>query len=159
MASVRFFTIGLPRDLFRKMFYSISLLSAILGGLGFVPTIYASPLISSSKHALSKSTLSSSSGSTSIKLALDTDFPDPSFIQHTDGTWYAFGTNGNGHRIQVANSTDFMNWTLLNIEALPNLSSWENEPDHWAPDVFRRVSLPLIPFLSKCMQTFKFIDA
>ena len=73
------------------------------------------------------------------RLALDTNFPDPSFVQHDDGKWYAFGTNGNGKRVQVATSPDFKTWTLLDKEVLPTLAGWETEVDHWAPDVIRRV--------------------
>ncbi|PYH38201.1 glycoside hydrolase family 43 protein [Aspergillus neoniger CBS 115656] len=71
-------------------------------------------------------------------LALDTDFPDPGFVQADDGTWYAFGTNGNNRTVQVAKSTDFKTWTLLDKEALPTLAGWETQIDHWAPDVVRR---------------------
>jgi beta-xylosidase len=73
-------------------------------------------------------------------MAIDSDFPDPSFVQATDGTWYAFGTNGNGKRVQVASSSDFKTWALLDKEALPTLAKWETEIDHWAPDVIKRVS-------------------
>ncbi|GKZ21292.1 hypothetical protein AbraIFM66951_000820 [Aspergillus brasiliensis] len=71
-------------------------------------------------------------------LALDTDFPDPGFVQADDGTWYAFGTNGNNRTVQVAKSADFKTWTLLDKEALPTLAGWETQIDHWAPDVVRR---------------------
>jgi len=73
-------------------------------------------------------------------LGLNTDFPDPSFMKAADNKWYAFGTNGNGKRIQVARSDDFNTWTLLDVEALPTLSTWETDRDHWAPDVILRVS-------------------
>jgi hypothetical protein len=73
-------------------------------------------------------------------LALNTNFPDPSFLKAADNRWYAFGTNGNGKRVQVAVSDDFKSWTLLDVEALPTLSTWETENDHWAPDVVMRVS-------------------
>jgi hypothetical protein len=73
-------------------------------------------------------------------MSLHTDFPDPSFMKAADGKWYAFGTNGNGKRVQVAVSDDFNKWTLLDIEALPTLAGWETEKDHWAPDVVMRVS-------------------
>ncbi|KAI9036730.1 glycoside hydrolase family 43 protein [Aspergillus affinis] len=72
------------------------------------------------------------------RLAIDSDFPDPSFVGAPDGTWYAFGTNGNGKRIQVATSPDFQTWTLTDKEALPTLAGWETEIDHWAPDVVQR---------------------
>lgn len=71
---------------------------------------------------------------------MNTDFPDPSFMKAGDNKWYAFGTNGNGKRIQVARSDDFNTWTLLDVEALPTLAPWETAIDHWAPDVVMRVS-------------------
>ncbi|KAL2817311.1 glycoside hydrolase family 43 protein [Aspergillus granulosus] len=71
-------------------------------------------------------------------LAIDSDFPDPSFLQAPDGSWYAFGTNGNNRRVQVAVSSDFHSWTLTDVEALPTLAPWETAIDHWAPDVIRR---------------------
>ncbi|KAJ5371671.1 Glycoside hydrolase family 43 [Penicillium concentricum] len=71
-------------------------------------------------------------------LGLNTNFPDPSFMKAADNKWYAFGTNGNGKRVQVAVSDDFKTWKLLDIEALPTLSTWETENDHWAPDVVMR---------------------
>ncbi|KAJ5591977.1 uncharacterized protein N7459_002346 [Penicillium hispanicum] len=71
-------------------------------------------------------------------MGLNTNFPDPSFLKAADGKWYAFGTNGNGKRIQVASSEDFHAWKLLDIEALPTLSTWETDKDHWAPDVILR---------------------
>ena len=76
-------------------------------------------------------------------MGLHTNFPDPSFLKAADGTWYAFGTNGNGKRVQVASSHDFVSWTLLDIEALPTLSGWETDTNHWAPDVILRVSYSL----------------
>lgn len=77
-------------------------------------------------------------------MGLDTNFPDPSFLKASDGIWYAFGTNGNGKRVQVATSKDFSTWTLLDIEALPTLSTWETDNDHWAPDVILRVRLHVL---------------
>lgn len=72
-------------------------------------------------------------------LAIDSDFPDPGFVQGDDGAWYAFGTNGNGRTVQVATSPDFESWTLLDKEAMPTLAGWETAVDHWAPDVVQRV--------------------
>lgn len=77
-------------------------------------------------------------------MGLNTDFADPAFVGTPDGKWYAYGTNGNGKRIQVATSNDFSTWTLLDIEALPTISSWETDKDHWAPDVIMRVSIYLL---------------
>lgn len=74
------------------------------------------------------------------QLALDTDFPDPSFVNTPDGKWYAYGTEGNGKRVQIAESDDFTNWKLLDIEGLPKVAAWEEDAQHFAPDVIRRVS-------------------
>ncbi|KAJ5081213.1 hypothetical protein N7456_013451 [Penicillium angulare] len=71
-------------------------------------------------------------------MGLNTDFPDPTFLKAADGDWYAYGSNGNDKRIQVAKSTDFKTWTLLNIETLTTLSTWETDKDHWAPSVILR---------------------
>ncbi|KAK2757720.1 hypothetical protein FQN54_004689 [Arachnomyces sp. PD_36] len=73
-------------------------------------------------------------------LALDTDFADPGIIQTDDG-FYAFATSGNGVNIQVANSSDFSSWQLLEgTDALPGpFPSWVGEsPSTWAPDVIQR---------------------
>lgn len=94
--------------------------------LAMLPTAISSPMIHKRANG--------------VHMGLNTDFPDPSFLQATDGKWYAFGTNGNGKRIQVASSSDFNTWTLLDIEALPTLSTWETDKDHYAPDVIQRVS-------------------
>ena len=86
---------------------------------------------------------------------LDVDFPDPAVIQTDDG-YYAFGTNSGGINAQVAHSTDFQSWTLLDgVDALPGpFPSWVAEggsPSVWAPDVIQRVcwnrppiSLPIL---------------
>ncbi|OKL58715.1 hypothetical protein UA08_06037 [Talaromyces atroroseus] len=120
----------------------LSLSLAILGGLSLIPTACSSPLLLQTPETTSsytKKRASNDYGFDSVALALNTDFPDPAFVQHTNGSWYAFGTNGNGERIQVAYSADFKSWSLLSgVEALPTLSGWETEVDHWAPDVFRR---------------------
>ncbi|KAL1964802.1 hypothetical protein VTN77DRAFT_6304 [Rasamsonia byssochlamydoides] len=99
------------------------------------PAIFLSSLASALLPAVWASPLTKRAGP---QLAINADFPDPSFVQHTDGTWYAFGTNGNGKHIQVATSPDFHTWTLLDVDALPTLAGWETDVDHWAPDVIRR---------------------
>jgi len=92
-------------------------------------------------------------------MGLDTDFPDPSFLRAADGKWYAFATNGNGKRIQVASSEDFSSWTLLDIEALPTLSSWETDKDHYAPDVILRVSSQNIFKRTKSLKTSRMTES
>ncbi|KAM0719181.1 hypothetical protein Q7P37_005086 [Cladosporium fusiforme] len=74
------------------------------------------------------------------------NFPDPAIIG-ADSRWYAFATRtrgGNVH-IQVAESTDYKSWSLVNNgdgsqkDALPELPSWVDggNSNTWAPDVIR----------------------
>lgn len=106
--------------------------------------------------------------SSPIKQAILANFPDPSIIHH-DGTWYAYATNnaaGILHQpanstmhdfgisnVQIATSTDFSNWTLLNSteDPLPKLGAWVStahtntkpsvpKANVWAPMVLQRPS-------------------
>lgn len=63
------------------------------------------------------------------------NFPDPSVVQTPSGEWYAFATNNGVYNAQVAVSKDFENWTVLNQDALPNMGSWSDGTNLWAPDV------------------------
>ncbi|RAL06052.1 glycoside hydrolase family 43 protein [Aspergillus ibericus CBS 121593] len=66
------------------------------------------------------------------------DFPDPGLV-HVNGTWYAYGTNANVPHVPVATSPNFTTWTRRQgYDALPILSSWETNVDHYAPDVIQR---------------------
>ncbi|OTA99899.1 glycoside hydrolase family 43 protein [Hypoxylon sp. CI-4A] len=69
--------------------------------------------------------------------AFPQDFADPSVTQDEDGTWYAFGTTGNGKQIQVARSEGiYGNWSLLDeVDAMPEVASWSTGTNTWAPDV------------------------
>ncbi|KAI0884349.1 glycoside hydrolase family 43 protein [Annulohypoxylon maeteangense] len=66
-------------------------------------------------------------------------FADPSVIEETDGTWYAFGTAGNGKHVQVAiGDCLYGDWTLLNdTDALLRPAAWTTGRNTWAPDVRR----------------------
>ncbi|KAI0002306.1 glycoside hydrolase family 43 protein [Xylariaceae sp. FL0662B] len=70
--------------------------------------------------------------------SLDPDFPDPSIIQDEGGSWYAFGTAGNGNQIQVAKADDLYGpWDLLDTNALEDAGPWASGRNTWAPDVRR----------------------
>ena len=64
---------------------------------------------------------------------LDVDFPDPCVIRAADGGFHAYATNGNGNRIQHAESRDLTSFRYVG-EAL-EAPSWSAEGFHWAPDV------------------------
>jgi len=103
-----------------------------------------------------------------IRAALDDNFPDPDVTFH-DGTYYAFATNNaagiiqrpdnttgydyGSSNVQIATSTDFLTWHLLNSthDPLPDVGDWvipgmtEIPPkipraNVWAPAVIQRPS-------------------
>jgi len=124
---------------------SLSPFTWVVFTLALLPAVLSSPLLPRRTKGVS--------------MGLDTDFPDPSFLRAADGKWYAFATNGNGKRIQVASSEDFSSWTLLDIEALPTLSSWETDKDHYAPDVILRVSSQNIFKRTKSLKTSRMTES
>lgn len=65
------------------------------------------------------------------------DFPDPGIIQ-VDGTYYAYATNAAGRNVQLAQSTDLVDWELLR-DALPALPAWAQLGGSyvWAPEVIQ----------------------
>lgn len=85
-----------------------------------------------------------------IGLAIPRNFPDPSLIK-VNGTWYAFATHTRGTKvkIQVAQSSDFDNWSIVKnadgsqLDALPVLPAWVNQSNYltWAPDVQQLVCI------------------
>jgi beta-xylosidase len=68
-----------------------------------------------------------------IAPVIDRDFPDPDVLL-VDGTWYAYATNDAENNVQVATSTDLLEWTAL-PDAMPVLPDWVEVGDTWAPDV------------------------
>lgn len=80
-------------------------------------------------------------------LALPLDFPDPSIYKIDDRYWAFATTNDININIQLATSSDFVNWVYLqDYDALPfagawtfNITSpngWQN-PRVWAPNVIQ----------------------
>ncbi|KAF2218243.1 glycosyl hydrolase [Elsinoe ampelina] len=72
------------------------------------------------------------------------NFPDPGLIK-VNNVWYAFATRTKGTtiHIQIAKSTDFTNWQVVNNadgsqkDALPRLPGWVNQTNWntWAPSI------------------------
>ncbi|CZR59235.1 related to endo-arabinase [Phialocephala subalpina] len=76
------------------------------------------------------------SRATNLSPAININFPDPAVMQDTDGTWYAFATNGNGKNVQSASAPSINGpWTVLNNDLLPTVGAWSNGANVWAPDV------------------------
>ena len=70
---------------------------------------------------------------------LDSDFPDPAILSAADGTYYVYATQGEVDgtmlNIQVARSSDLINWTRIG-DALPAKPVWASRTqDFWAPHV------------------------
>ncbi|TFB59059.1 hypothetical protein E3N86_12550 [Cryobacterium sp. Hz7] len=66
---------------------------------------------------------------------LNTNFADPDVVE-VDGTYFAYATNDNNRNVQVASSTDLLDWEVL-PDALPDLPSWIIPGKTWAPEVTR----------------------
>jgi beta-xylosidase len=68
---------------------------------------------------------------------LRADFPDPHVIRVGD-TYYAYATNGTGKNVQLATSTDLVQWELQS-DAMPALGSWAKLGGSfvWAPEVIQ----------------------
>ena len=64
---------------------------------------------------------------------LNTNFADPDVVE-VDGTYFAYATNDNNRNVQVASSTDLLDWEVL-PDALPELPSWIIPGKTWAPEV------------------------
>ena len=65
---------------------------------------------------------------------IDRNFPDPDVLR-VDDTYYAYATEDNAKNVQIAESTDLQNWTVLNEDAMPDLPSWVIPGKTWAPEV------------------------
>ena len=63
------------------------------------------------------------------------DFPDP-FIVADGSTWLAFATNAGNRNVQVARSSDLLNWRAL-PDAMPQRPRWAADVPGlvWAPEV------------------------
>ena len=68
-----------------------------------------------------------------IAPVIDRDFPDPDVLL-VDGLWYAYATNDAESNVQVATSTDLIEWQAL-PDAMPVLPDWVEPGDTWAPEV------------------------
>jgi beta-xylosidase len=80
-------------------------------------------------------TTAATGGATFQNPVLQQDFPDPDILQVGD-TYYAYATNSAGKNVQVARSTDLVQWTVLS-DAMPALAPWVDigNASVWAPGV------------------------
>ena len=74
--------------------------------------------------------------------AIDRDFPDPTVVRASDGSFYAYATQSvvgsKAVNVQVARSEDLERWTYLG-DALPEEPAWASTTQaFWAPDVVER---------------------
>ncbi len=61
------------------------------------------------------------------------DFPDPAVIL-VGQTYFAYATNSVAGNIQIIDSTDLSQWTVVG-NALPSLPAWATPDNTWAPSV------------------------
>lgn len=76
----------------------------------------------------------------------DRSFPDP-FVLPVDGTYYAYGTDGDLGEVQLIRSTDLVTWTAVG-DALGAHPSWAQGDDVWAPAVTRLNSTSYVLYAS-----------
>jgi beta-xylosidase len=71
---------------------------------------------------------------------LRANFPDPFLLKEGD-TWYAYATNGSSRNVQLATSTDLVQWKVQ-ADAMPSLAPWVklSSSDVWAPEVLKTES-------------------
>ncbi|TFK47469.1 glycoside hydrolase family 43 protein [Heliocybe sulcata] len=66
---------------------------------------------------------------------ISSNFPDPSILQ-VGGTWYAYSTTSGGKNVPMQTSSDFVHWSPVSTDALPNVGAWSSG-GVWAPDVIQ----------------------
>ena len=76
----------------------------------------------------------------------DRSFADP-FVLPVDGTYYAYGTDGDLGEVQLIRSTDLVTWTAVG-DALAEHPSWAQGDDVWAPAVTRLSSSSYVLYAS-----------
>ncbi|KAF7343670.1 Arabinanase/levansucrase/invertase superfamily protein [Mycena sanguinolenta] len=77
-------------------------------------------------------------GGTVAGPVINTDFPDPGLIlPNGQPPWYAYSTSSVHGKVPYAISEDFVEWTPVQGDALPNPGSWVDSSNSgiWAPDV------------------------
>lgn len=72
------------------------------------------------------------------------DFPDPSLLR-AGNEYYAYATNSVAGNIQVIESPDLVDWTVVG-DALPKLPTWASPGATWAPGVVQVGSKYLMYF-------------
>lgn len=84
------------------------------------------------------SPVSSPAPTTFTNPVLGGNFADPGVLRADDGTWYAYATGDLTVNLQVARSTDLVDWERLG-EALPRLPFWQPSAKGltWAPEAWQ----------------------
>jgi len=85
-----------------------------------------------------------------------TDFPDPFVLPHETG-YLAYATNPSGLRanVQMATSTNLIDWALLRDadgklhDAMPRLPAWAKPGHTWAPEVVKIASAYVLYFTAR----------
>ena len=87
-------------------------------------------------------------------LVITANFPDQA-VTDVDGTWYAFATTSGNVKIQLATSSDFATWTVIEKDALGTVISWvsTSNPAIWAPDVVQLTDRSFLMYFSGTTNT------
>lgn len=91
-------------------------------------------------------------------IVINEDFPDPSFIRSSNGSFHAFATMASSHNfVQLATSPDFYHWEVLDVNPIPEGAGWETDQLWWAPHVSQRVRLSLILSLNDVEYSMSYV--
>lgn len=126
------------------IFFSVSLLSVLL-----LSACYAKP---------AESTPAGTNPTPGVSFrnpVFNADFPDP-FVLEAGGKYYAYATNGNGRRIQVAVSDDLITWALIK-DAMPSAAKWATSQTGltWAPEVMKINEMYMLYYTSRDIDSNK----
>ena len=120
-----------------EMGLDIGTLQSCLGGVqGAYKQIAAgNPTLATDDMAAVSAACLSLESTSSDGVVYPFDFPDP-FVLRAGSTYFAYGTNSAEGNIQIIESTNLSQWSVVG-NALPNLPSWAKSGGTWAPSVLQ----------------------
>ena len=108
------------------VFVALIILVAFIGSLSILNNN------DSRRNILTKS--SAAAGYLTISPTYDADFPDPSILK-VGNTYYGYSTQSGYSLVPGLISTNGVNWQTNPANIMPNVPSWANNTNNWAPSV------------------------
>lgn len=129
-------TLVRARPLAASLLALIAVACSPIGGQTASPVAPPGPAATPASSAALPSSAPSPEGQTYSNPVYARDFPDPHVILASDGSYYAYATNGGTTNLPVLRSADLARWERIG-DALPALPRWAkpNFGFTWAPGV------------------------